>query len=149
NSPAPSSGTRSALRDRISMRFLPLRSSPRVTMAVWTGLAHLAIGMTLLAVAFPHEDALILFKFAKNVAHGDGVVFFRGGPPAEGATDFLWMMMLAAGQAVGVDVAIAAAILNAIACGVGAWIMLHGPSPRWRVVDRLACIALLASPAAA
>ena len=71
-----------------------------------------------LHVRHPHEDAFILFRYAENLAHGAGIVFNISGPPTEGATDFLWMVMLAAGVRLGVDVAVAAAFLNACGCGI-------------------------------
>jgi hypothetical protein len=78
-------------------------------------LAYAAISATVLVRGRPHEDAYILFKYCDNLARGEGIVFSSGGPHAEGATDFLWMLVLAAGRFVGVDPAIGAAALNTIA----------------------------------
>src|ERR1051326_3046250 len=67
-----------------------------------------ALGVAQLYGAHPAEDAFILFKYAENVAHGDGAVYYVGGPRTEGATDFLWLVLLAATVAARVDVALAA-----------------------------------------
>ncbi|HET9957852.1 MAG TPA: hypothetical protein VFQ61_25315 [Polyangiaceae bacterium] len=65
-------------------------------------------------VRHPHEDAFILFRYVEHLAHGQGIVFNTVGPHAEGATDFLWMVLLALGTRLGVDVAEFAALLNAL-----------------------------------
>lgn len=81
--------------------------------ALFAALAYLAIDLGMLARGFPHEDAFILFKYANDLACGQGISFYPGGPHAEGATDFLWMVALAAARTLHVDVAFTAALLNA------------------------------------
>jgi hypothetical protein len=78
------------------------------------------LGIAHLYVSHPAEDAFILFKYAENVAHGYGIVYYPGGPRTEGATDFLWMMLLAASVVAGADVAVAAALWNALGAGIAA-----------------------------
>ncbi len=78
----------------------------------------LVVGWSVLRTAHPHEDAYILFKYARNLADGHGIVYWPGGPPAEGATDFLWLILVAALTAVGLDVALAACIGNAVGAGL-------------------------------
>ena len=73
----------------------------------------------------PHEDAFILFRYAEHVARGEGIVFNSTGPHAEGATDFLWMLLLALGARSGVDVALTAAFLNAVGAGLLVGILVH------------------------
>jgi hypothetical protein len=46
---------------------------------------------------FPAEDAAILFQFSRNLAHTGAITYFANGPHAEGATDFAWMILIAAG----------------------------------------------------
>jgi len=84
--------------------------------ALFAGL-HAALSLLVLARGYPHEDAYILFKYSRNVAAGFGIVFYPGGPHAEGATDFLWMLALAAFAKLGIDPAIAALLLNALGFG--------------------------------
>jgi len=44
----------------------------------------------------PFEDAAMLMRYADHLAHGYGVVWNIGGPPVDGATDFLFMVVVAA-----------------------------------------------------
>lgn len=41
--------------------------------------------------SYTADDAFITFRFARNWAHGFGVVFNPGQPPVEGYTNFLWL----------------------------------------------------------
>jgi len=43
----------------------------------------------------PFEDAAILMRYSKHVAEGHGIVWNVGEAPVDGATDFLFMMLLA------------------------------------------------------
>lgn len=54
------------------------------------------LGHGLFAYLFldPLGDALILFCFSENLANTGIISYFPGGPPAEGATDFLWMLII-------------------------------------------------------
>jgi hypothetical protein len=70
-------------------------------------------GIAFLYRSHPQEDAYILFGYVKRFVAGDGIVFYAGGPHAEGATDFLWFLLLSGLHAVGIDIALAAEILNA------------------------------------
>lgn len=40
------------------------------------------------------DDAFISFRYARNVAQGDGWVYNVGGEPVEGFTNFLWTLLL-------------------------------------------------------
>src|SRR5262245_20102056 len=100
-------------------------SPPRAARPVWPAavalvlaLAYLAIGIARLSASHPHEDAYILFTYARNLAAGHGIVFHAGGPHSEGATDFLWMLGLSLGNALGLDVAVVAQAGNALGAGL-------------------------------
>jgi hypothetical protein len=95
------------------MRFTASRQAWLVALVL--ALAYGALSWAVLSRGFPHEDAYILFKYARDVGRGAGIVFYPGGPRAEGATDFLWMLALAAGSAVHVDPALGAAVLDTAA----------------------------------
>jgi hypothetical protein len=71
----------------------------------------------------PHEDAYILFRYVENFVNGQGIAFNPGGPPTEGATDFLWMIGLSVLVRLGVDVARAVVWLNAIGCALMAYVI--------------------------
>jgi hypothetical protein len=97
--------------------------------------AFFAVGWVYLGVAHPSEDAYILFRYVENVAGGHGYVFNPGGPRAEGASDFLWMLLLALGVALGADVVLASLAGNALAAGVTAALLVRaigllGAGPR-------------------
>lgn len=117
----------SRTNDRSSVRALS--RIEKLACAALSTAVFFAFGMLTLERGHPEEDAYIMFRYADHVAAGRGIVFNPSGPPAEGATDFLWMLMLSALDAVGVDVAVAAVVLNAIGAGLAAVVLAS-------VVDR-------------
>jgi len=50
----------------------------------------------------PAEDAVILFQYSRNLAEHGAITFLAGGPHVEGATDFAWMVLIAAANRCGV-----------------------------------------------
>lgn len=99
-------------------------------------------GIGFLYERHPHEDAYILFRYVQNVVSGYGIAFNPGGPPTEGATDFLWMMLLSFCVWLGADVARAVVWLNAVGCGLMAYVVARV----WRSAvrqERLAHVAPL------
>ncbi len=61
----------------------------------------------------PSEDAYITFRYARNLAEGHGIVWNVGEDPVEGGTEFLWTVLLAAGNRVtGMAVEQVARVLN-------------------------------------
>src|SRR6266446_7875595 len=44
----------------------------------------------------PSEDAAMLMRYAQHIIQGHGIVWNIGEKPVDGATDFLFMMVLAA-----------------------------------------------------
>ncbi|HWM85423.1 MAG TPA: hypothetical protein VNO33_06280 [Kofleriaceae bacterium] len=114
------------------MRRLPsvlrdLPSRPAALVAAAAAMAAFALfwarGIAYLDVRHPHEDAYILFRYVDNLVAGEGIAFNPGGPPTEGATDFLWMILLSVPVRLGVDVARAAVLLNAAGCALLAWVV--------------------------
>lgn len=68
------------------------------------------------------DDAYISFRYARNLAAGHGFVFNPGqGAPVEGASDLLWVWMLAPLSAVGVDLGVASRVLS-----IGSGVLLLG-----------------------
>jgi hypothetical protein len=88
--------------------FIP----PVITTILFAG-----IGIIYLSMAQPHEDAYILFKYANNLANTGVISFSVNGPPVEGATDFLFMILVAGGVKLIGDAVISALIINAIGAG--------------------------------
>jgi hypothetical protein len=79
---------------------------------------YLVLAFYVLLNGHLHEDAYILYIFSESFASGNGISYYPGGLPAEGATDFLWMILLGVGKFFGMDVAISASILNALGISV-------------------------------
>lgn len=52
----------------------------------------------------PFEDAAMLMRYSQHLAQGHGIVFNVGQPPVDGATDFLFMVVLAAVSKLGFSV---------------------------------------------
>ncbi len=72
-----------------------------------TGLAYL------LHWYFTVDDAAISFSYARNFAHGYGLgALYPGAPRVEGYSNFLWVVLLAAGTKVGLDTLLASKILG-------------------------------------
>lgn len=61
-----------------------------------------------------HEDAYILFIYVENFVNGYGITYFPGGEHIEGATDFLWLILLSLLNKVGFNVGTSAVLLNSI-----------------------------------
>ena len=109
---------------------MPAPDLPTPTQPARPGDGHLgafllALGPLLLLIwrfDFLVDDAFITFRYAANLAAGEGLVFNPGeAPPVEGYTNFLWMLAMAAVQALGLDPAVWSRVLSA-ACAV---VLLH------------------------
>jgi hypothetical protein len=110
----------------------------------------LSLGVAKLYHGHPHEDAFILFRYADNMSAGHGIVYNTDGPPVEGSTDFLWLVLIAGLGFLGVDPAVAAALLNAIGAAVAVAIVLSvvyaaPPSLSRRIVAIVSVLAILCS----
>ena len=70
--------------------------------AWWLWVAGL-LPFALLAWHFRHltDDAYISFRYARNLARGDGLVYNPGLAPVEGYSNLLWVLVLALGEGVG------------------------------------------------
>jgi tetratricopeptide (TPR) repeat protein len=69
---------------------------------------------------FLTDDAFISFRYARNLADGFGLVFNPGFERVEGYTNFLWVVILAAFDSVGIAPERIANVLSAL-CGVAIW----------------------------
>ncbi|MHC4661580.1 MAG: hypothetical protein ACYS8W_07815 [Planctomycetota bacterium] len=54
---------------------------------------------------FTMDDSFITFRYARNLAAGHGPVFNPGGPPTEGYTSFLWVIVTAIPHLLGLGAA--------------------------------------------
>ncbi|WNK21223.1 hypothetical protein P1P91_05990 [Halomonas piscis] len=116
----------------MSLEHTPPNNPPRLPAWLFPVVAMVAYwGLTqyLLTTGHLHEDAYILYIYAESLAHGNGIAYFPGGPPAEGATDFLWMIMLAGARYLGLDVAQAAGLLNGLGLAGIVWLAMRLLAP--------------------
>ena len=72
-----------------------------------------------------HEDAYILFIYVDNILSGNGISYYPGGPHAEGATDFLWLLLLTGVGLSGLDVGTSTILLNAVGVGIITTVISH------------------------
>ena len=56
------------------------------------------------SIIFPAEDAAILFRYSENLAETGVICYNPGSERAEGATDFLWMLVLGLGNMLDIPV---------------------------------------------
>jgi hypothetical protein len=64
---------------------------------------------------YPAEDAAILFQFSENLAQTGAITYNLNGIHAEGATDFLWMVLLGLMHFIGFDTYFASTLLSMFA----------------------------------
>ncbi len=89
-------------------RAEPGRASPLLPLlllALWAGVHR----------APPQEDAHILFRYARNLAQGHGLTWNPGEDPVEGATAFLWTVLLAGCERVGLGAIDGSVLLSGLA----------------------------------
>jgi len=83
----------------------------------------LGIYIDLIPKILPAEDALILFRYSQNLAETGVISYNPGKEPAEGATDFLWMVLLAIGTWLGATPFEVSIALNWVGTLVGMLVM--------------------------
>ena len=66
-------------------------------------------------LAVPAEDSFITFRYAKNLAGGNGLVWNVGEIPVEGFTNFLWVLICALGTIARFDIILFAQTLGVVA----------------------------------
>ena len=101
--------------------------------------------LAILAAGHLDEDAYILFAYSSNLAAGHGIVWDWAHGHAEGATDFLWMILLAGLQRLGVDVGAGAGLLNATGVALSYFALARIAQPRDGWQHGLLAAALLVS----
>ena len=60
------------------------------------------------------DDAFISFRYARNLALGEGLRYNPGLPPVEGYSNFLWVLWLAPFERAGLDVPLVARVSSAL-----------------------------------
>ncbi len=82
-----------------------------------------------IAIHHVDEDAYISFRYAENLAEGQGLVY-NPGVHDEGYSNLLWVLLLSFGALLGLSVPVLAPILGVIAGVVLLWLL-------WRLAQRL------------
>jgi hypothetical protein len=62
--------------------------------------------------SFTVDDAYIVFRYAKNLAAGDGPTFNAGADPVEGVSQMLWLAVMAVPHLLGLDAVACAKVLG-------------------------------------
>jgi len=88
----------------------------------------------------PTEDAAILFAYAENWAQTGVISYYPGGAPTEGATDFLFLVLVTLGIKAGLKTYTSALLINGIATLLSVYFLS-------RIVRRSSTAALLLSVA--
>jgi arabinofuranosyltransferase len=101
----------------------------------------------------PIDDAFISYRYAQHLARGSGLVWNIGQEPTEGYTNFLFVILLAAGIRLGIDPLTGSLVLNGfgiIAVAVSIYLLTKMPeffiqSIPWRIAVTTAttCSSLL------
>src|SRR6266704_196964 len=86
-----------------------------VRWGITLGFATLCAWFAWMAV-YQVDDAFIVYRYAGNLARGEGFVF-NPGERVEGVTCFLWTILLAPWTAIGLKLPVVAPILTALAGG--------------------------------
>jgi arabinofuranosyltransferase len=96
-------GTAPATAGIKKLKFGRLTAAARSGFVIGAFMAA-ALGLSLLFGGSTLEDAHITFRYARNFGEGAGFgVWNIGEPPVEGATSFLWMLLLGFGEKVGIS----------------------------------------------
>lgn len=111
------------------------RTSP--DRAAWIGVAVALPVYLVLAtrLAWTCDDAFISLRFARHLAEGRGLVFNAGEmPPVEGYSNLAWVLVAAAFERLGADVARAMNVVS-LACGAGLLVLVTRAATRLFALD--------------
>ncbi len=103
-----------------SFGSIPLRAFVAAALfsAIWV------IGFALRFSGYLVDDAYIGFQFVRNLAQGNGFVFYRGGNPVEGVTNIAWLLVLLPWGA-SERLPVAAQVLGASCAVLAIWCVLR------------------------
>jgi arabinofuranosyltransferase len=87
-------------------------------------------------LSYPIDDTFITFRYAENLANGYGLVWNPAGPPTEGYTNFLYVLLLAPFAGAGTDLLLVAQLLNVLAVIVSSFFifklaLISGEKAHW------------------
>jgi arabinofuranosyltransferase len=128
----------------LSLNSIGLNPSLRYKLDRFDGVLLLYLGILLSVYtwifvnfsAIPYEDAAILMRYAKHLAQGHGIVWNVGEQPVDGATDFLFMVVVAILSKTGISIETSTRLISLISHVLTVVVIyaairkLHGAS-RW------------------
>ncbi len=79
------------------------------------GAAALFFWLTLASWPLTVDDAFITFRYAQNLASGQGPTFNPGEPPVEGTTSFAWLLLMTIPHLLHLDAVVFAKIVGVLA----------------------------------
>ena len=88
----------------------------------------------------PEEDAAMLMRYSRHLAAGHGIVWNIGEKPVDGATDFLFMVVLATVHGLGLSLETSARAIGLAAHAATVWLVfwgarrVFGASREWALV---------------
>ena len=82
--------------------------------SLYLSLIYFLFSIYLMFFIYPHEDALILFRYVENFASNYEIVFNLGGEKTEGATDFLWFSLISILKIAGLNVVLSSILINTL-----------------------------------
>jgi hypothetical protein len=118
-------------------RFPPIDAAVSLALLLllgWYVPTHLDLG------GRPEEDAAMLLRYSQHLAAGHGIVWNVGEPPVDGATDFLFMTLVAGVHRLGIGLEAAARGIGLVAHALAVLLVylgirrLFGTPPPWALV---------------
>ncbi|QHN02702.1 hypothetical protein FTO74_04440 [Granulicella sp. WH15] len=94
----------------------------------------------------PSEDVVILFQYSRNLAQHGTISYVAGGPRAEGATDFLWMVLVGGAMRLGIPAFLFCQVANVLSLmGLGVLLLrlARVRATAWRVLVVVGAAAML------
>jgi hypothetical protein len=120
----------------------------RILFAILPWIAVLGSLLMLAVPAFlvPAEDATILHQYSDNWASTRQIAYYHGGPRVEGATDFLWMALLAGLRILHIPPFWATAVINLLSALAISYLILQlaNRKPNFRSMLLLLGLVMLA-----
>lgn len=111
----------------------------KYNIAFISSLLYFIFSIVYLYVNGYHEDAYILFNYSENLAKTGVISYYPDGPPAEGATDFLWMIINSVFYWFYIPTFISVSILNSLGSFIISYVFVSFLRPRYCKNSLLFC----------
>lgn len=137
----------SAARLSVAIRALEGRWAVAVIALALAILAALTWTLNLKQPIGGPDDAFITYRYARNLANGEGFVFNPGDTPVQGTSTPLYTLVLAAGSKLGADIPTLSVVIGGIAMAVSvALLYLLGRELKHAHAGIACALSLAASP---